>query len=95
MGKTCVCGAEELEVDIPGRKLTAPLASPRDFGEECVELPVPELPGPMSASLTVRLNGRATGPEAVVYAASVALWQRRLAAQADAVVVPSCCRPRV
>jgi len=24
MGKTCVCGAEELEVDIPGRKLTAP-----------------------------------------------------------------------
>ncbi|HEV7209354.1 MAG TPA: pyruvate, phosphate dikinase [Mycobacteriales bacterium] len=24
MGKTCVCGAEELEVDIPGRKFTAP-----------------------------------------------------------------------
>ncbi|MGE5131545.1 MAG: pyruvate, phosphate dikinase [Gemmatimonadota bacterium] len=24
MGKTCVCGAEELEIDIPGRKLTAP-----------------------------------------------------------------------
>jgi pyruvate, orthophosphate dikinase len=24
MGKTCVCGAEELEVDIAGRKLTAP-----------------------------------------------------------------------
>jgi pyruvate,orthophosphate dikinase len=24
MGKTCVCGAEELEVDIPGRTITAP-----------------------------------------------------------------------
>jgi glycosyltransferase involved in cell wall biosynthesis len=37
----------------------------------------------------VRLNCRGTGPEAVVYGASLALWQRRLAAQADAVVVPS------
>jgi pyruvate,orthophosphate dikinase len=24
MGKTCVCGAEELDVDVPGRKFTAP-----------------------------------------------------------------------
>jgi glycosyltransferase involved in cell wall biosynthesis len=37
----------------------------------------------------VRLNCRGTGPEAAVYAASLALWQRRMAAQADAVVVPS------
>jgi glycosyltransferase involved in cell wall biosynthesis len=37
----------------------------------------------------VRLNCRGTGPEAAVYAASLALWQRRLAAQADLVIVPS------
>jgi glycosyltransferase involved in cell wall biosynthesis len=37
----------------------------------------------------VRLNCRATGVEAAVYGAALALWQRRLAAQADAVVVPS------
>jgi glycosyltransferase involved in cell wall biosynthesis len=37
----------------------------------------------------VRLNCRGTGPEAVVYGASLALWQRRLVAHADAVVVPS------
>jgi glycosyltransferase involved in cell wall biosynthesis len=37
----------------------------------------------------VRLNCRGTGPEAVVYGAALALWQRRLVAQADAVVVPS------
>jgi glycosyltransferase involved in cell wall biosynthesis len=37
----------------------------------------------------VRLNCRGTGAEAAVYAASLALWQRRLAEQADAVVVPS------
>jgi glycosyltransferase involved in cell wall biosynthesis len=37
----------------------------------------------------VRLNCRGTGPEAAVYAASLALWQRRLVAQADVVVVPS------
>ena len=37
----------------------------------------------------MRLNCRGTGAEAAVYAASLALWQRRLAAQADAVVVPS------
>jgi glycosyltransferase involved in cell wall biosynthesis len=37
----------------------------------------------------VRLNCRGTGPEAAVYGAALALWQRRLAAQADAVVVPS------
>jgi glycosyltransferase involved in cell wall biosynthesis len=37
----------------------------------------------------VRLNCRGTGPEAVVYAAGLALWQHRLVAQADAVVVPS------
>jgi glycosyltransferase involved in cell wall biosynthesis len=37
----------------------------------------------------VRLNCRGTRPEAVVYGAALALWQRRLAAQADVVVVPS------
>ena len=37
----------------------------------------------------VRLNCRGTGGEAAVYAASLALWQRRLLAEADAVVVPS------
>jgi glycosyltransferase involved in cell wall biosynthesis len=37
----------------------------------------------------VRLNCRGTGAEAAVYGASLALWQRRLAAQAHAVVVPS------
>jgi glycosyltransferase involved in cell wall biosynthesis len=52
-------------------------------GEDCVRCQGREtLPG-------VRLNCRGTGPEAAVYAASLALWQRRLAGQADAVVVPS------
>src|SRR4051795_13529922 len=52
-------------------------------GEDCVRCQGRDtLPG-------VRLNCRGTGPEAAVYAASLALWQRRLAAQADAVVVPS------
>jgi glycosyltransferase involved in cell wall biosynthesis len=52
-------------------------------GEDCVRCQGRDtLPG-------VRLNCRATGPEAAVYAASLALWQRRLAGQADAVVVPS------
>ena len=37
----------------------------------------------------VRLNCRGTGAEAAVYGASLALWQRRLVEQADAVVVPS------
>src|SRR3954454_17505305 len=37
----------------------------------------------------VRLNCRGTGPEALVYAAGLSLWQRRLVAQADAFVVPS------
>jgi glycosyltransferase involved in cell wall biosynthesis len=37
----------------------------------------------------VRLNCRGTGPEAVAYGAALALWQRRLVAQADALVVPS------
>jgi glycosyltransferase involved in cell wall biosynthesis len=37
----------------------------------------------------VRLHCRGTGPEAVVYAAALAAWQRRLAAQVDAFVVPS------
>jgi glycosyltransferase involved in cell wall biosynthesis len=37
----------------------------------------------------VLLNCRATGAEAAVYGASLALWQRRLLANADAVVVPS------
>jgi glycosyltransferase involved in cell wall biosynthesis len=37
----------------------------------------------------VRLNCRASRPEGVAYAAGLALWQRRTAAAADAVVVPS------
>jgi glycosyltransferase involved in cell wall biosynthesis len=37
----------------------------------------------------VRLNCRGTGPEALVYAAGLSLWQRRIAEQADAIVVPS------
>src|SRR5437762_12154374 len=52
-------------------------------GEDCVRCQGRDtLPG-------VRLNCRATGPEAAVYAASLTLWQSRLAGQADAVVVPS------
>jgi glycosyltransferase involved in cell wall biosynthesis len=34
-------------------------------------------------------NCRGTGTEAVAYGASLAIWQRRLAAQADAFIVPS------
>jgi glycosyltransferase involved in cell wall biosynthesis len=37
----------------------------------------------------VRLNCRGTGPEAAVYGAALALWQHRIVAQADVVVVPS------
>jgi glycosyltransferase involved in cell wall biosynthesis len=37
----------------------------------------------------VRLNCRGTGAEAAVYGAALALWQRRLLDQADAVIVPS------
>ena len=37
----------------------------------------------------VRLNCRGSVPEALAYGASLALWQRRMVAQADAVIVPS------
>lgn len=37
----------------------------------------------------VRLNCRGTGAEAAVYGAGLALWQRQLVAQADAIAVPS------
>jgi glycosyltransferase involved in cell wall biosynthesis len=37
----------------------------------------------------VRLNCRDSIPEALAYGASLALWQRRMVAQADAVIVPS------
>lgn len=37
----------------------------------------------------VRLNCRGSLPEAAAYASSLALWQRRLVEQADALVVPS------
>jgi glycosyltransferase involved in cell wall biosynthesis len=37
----------------------------------------------------VRLNCRGSLPEALAYGASLALWQRRMVAQADAVIVPS------
>jgi glycosyltransferase involved in cell wall biosynthesis len=42
----------------------------------------------------VRLNCRGTGPEAAVYGAALAMWQRRLAAQVDAFVVPSAAAAR-
>jgi hypothetical protein len=52
-------------------------------GEDCVRCQGRNtLPG-------VRLTAAARGAEAAVYGAALALWQRRLAAQADAVVVPS------
>jgi len=37
----------------------------------------------------VRLNCRGSRPEALAYGAGLALWQRRLAEQADVVIVPS------
>lgn len=37
----------------------------------------------------VLLNCRGSAPEAAVYGVSLALWQRRMLAQADAVIVPS------
>ena len=37
----------------------------------------------------VRLNCRGSVPEAIAYGTSLALWQRRLVEQADAVIVPS------
>src|SRR6476661_6826081 len=52
-------------------------------GEDCVRCQGRDtLPG-------VRLNCRGASAEAAVYGAALALWQRRLAEQADAVVVPS------
>jgi glycosyltransferase involved in cell wall biosynthesis len=52
-------------------------------GEDCVRCRGRDtLPG-------VRLNCRGTRAEAAVYGAALALWQQRLVAQADAVVVPS------
>jgi glycosyltransferase involved in cell wall biosynthesis len=52
-------------------------------GEECTRCHgVNTLPG-------VRLNCRGNRSEALVYGAALALWQRRLLAQADEVIVPS------
>jgi glycosyltransferase involved in cell wall biosynthesis len=52
-------------------------------GEECTRCHGRNtLPG-------VRLNCRGSLPEAITYGASLALWQRRLVEQADAVLVPS------
>jgi glycosyltransferase involved in cell wall biosynthesis len=52
-------------------------------GEECTRCHGRDtLPG-------VRLNCRGSRPEALAYAASLALWQERLVSQADAVIVPS------
>ena len=52
-------------------------------GQECTRCHGPNtLPG-------VRLNCRGSRPEALAYGAGLALWQRRLAAQADVVIVPS------
>src|SRR5688500_5437040 len=52
-------------------------------GEECVRCHARNtVPG-------IRLNCRGTGPEAAVYGASLALWQRRMLEHADAIIVPS------
>jgi glycosyltransferase involved in cell wall biosynthesis len=52
-------------------------------GEECTRCHGRDtLPG-------VRLNCRGSRPEAVAYGAGLALWQRRLVEQADAILVPS------
>src|SRR5215218_8791703 len=52
-------------------------------GEDCTRCHARHtLPG-------VRLNCRGTRAESAVYAAGISLWQRRLAAQVDAFVVPS------
>ncbi|HLH13797.1 MAG TPA: glycosyltransferase family 4 protein [Solirubrobacteraceae bacterium] len=52
-------------------------------GEECTRCHGRNtLPG-------VRLNCRGSVPEALAYGASLALWQRRMLAQVDAVIVPS------
>jgi glycosyltransferase involved in cell wall biosynthesis len=52
-------------------------------GEDCVRCQGPNtLPG-------VRLNCRGTGTEAGIYGAALALWQERITATADAIVVPS------
>jgi glycosyltransferase involved in cell wall biosynthesis len=52
-------------------------------GEECTRCHGSNtLPG-------VRLNCRGSRPEAAAYAASLALWQRRMVSNADAIVVPS------
>ncbi|HEV7586399.1 MAG TPA: glycosyltransferase family 4 protein [Solirubrobacteraceae bacterium] len=52
-------------------------------GEECTRCHGRNtLPG-------VRLNCRGSRPEAVAYGAALALWQRRLVEQADAIIVPS------
>jgi glycosyltransferase involved in cell wall biosynthesis len=52
-------------------------------GEECTRCHGRDtLPG-------VLLNCRGSVPEALVYASSLALWQRRMVEQADAVIVPS------
>jgi glycosyltransferase involved in cell wall biosynthesis len=52
-------------------------------GEECTRCHgANTLPG-------VRLNCRGSRPEAAAYAASLALWQRRMVSNADAIVVPS------
>jgi glycosyltransferase involved in cell wall biosynthesis len=52
-------------------------------GEECTRCHARNtLPG-------VRLNCRGSLPEALTYGAALALWQRRLVEQADAVLVPS------
>jgi glycosyltransferase involved in cell wall biosynthesis len=52
-------------------------------GEDCVRCQA------RNTAPGVRLNCRGTGPEAALYGVSLALWQRRLAAQADVIVVPS------
>jgi glycosyltransferase involved in cell wall biosynthesis len=52
-------------------------------GEECTRCHGSNtLPG-------MRLNCRGSRPEAAAYAASLALWQRRMVSNADAIVVPS------
>jgi len=64
-------------------RLVCAVATCFTHGEDCTRCHARNtLPG-------VRLNCRGSVPEAVVYAASLALWQRRLAEAVDAFVVPS------
>ncbi|WP_158750942.1 polysaccharide lyase family protein [Acidobacterium sp. S8] len=48
----------KVDLEIAGRHFQAPLRADQDFGEERIQLPVPEFPANTRASLTVNLSGR-------------------------------------